>query len=357
MGIFSWIKGLFQKTIKASKSGKELVYLATKSSTKIGTDIEVKPGFVGIVVAKGVVCDVFPEGRHRLEPKELPLASRKINLTKPNKKGELPKKFNADIYFVNLNVFNDTFRSKHFVKASGDDFKNLKLNIYGKYSFKVINPVDLLDALLTQFGIVTDQIAKDEISEWVSTLCVRAVKKNKPNISDLFNRSSKCFDGVLNYVNSDLYDCGIRLEALEDMGADFPKKINKYLSQKYYLESVDKPENPVKFANEKNFESQSQEVYRDEAEQIEQDMTKNTYQIDDSGTVEVNNFEQSPIYQSPIYQNEISKTNNDDFITKNNSSQSPVQKSVAYKKCPNCGAVNSVDAKTCFLCKHQFDAK
>ena len=403
MGLISWIKGLFDKTIKSSKSGKELVFLATKSSTKIGTDIEIKPGYVGVVVAKGVVCDVFQEGRYRLEPKELPLASRKINFTKPNKKGELPKKFNADIYFVNLNLFEDKFRSKNFVKASGDGFKNLKLNLVGQYSFKVVNPVDFLEALLTQFGIIADQIAKEEVAEWVSTLCVRAVQKNKPTIKELFEKDNRCFAGVGEYVNSDLYDCGIRLEYLEIIGAEFPKKIHKYLSQTYYLNSDNKPENPVEFANQKSFESQSDRVYNQEAKEIEADMSKSTYQFDSAGGSQIDNIG-GEIYSTPIssfeelegidnnlnnsaekplqdyfnndnsnnqtestnqnqteYENQSEKSqteNQNEYYANNQNNQTnirPIKKTITYKKCPVCGAINADDAHTCFACKNSFD--
>lgn len=339
MGLISWIKGFFNKTIKASKSGKELVYLATKSSTKIGTDIEVRPGYAGIVVAKGKVCDVFAEGRHRLEPKELPLTSRKLNLTKPNKKGELPKKFNADIYFVNLNLFEDKFKSKYFVKASGDGIKSAKAKLVGKYSFKVVNPVDFLEALLLQFGIIADQIAKEEISEWVASLCIKAVQKNKPSVFDLYNHRQSCFDGVGDFINSELYDCGIRLEFLEITNAEFDKKMQKILSKKYVIDNDYKPENPVELASQKNFENQSAEIYSTEAQKIEQDMTKSSYKIDSEGNSQIDSFEQPKTSFDNLEQNQ----------------QQPIEKTITYKKCVHCGAINSGDAKTCFACGKNFE--
>ena len=358
MGFISWIKGWFDKTIKGSKSGKELVFLATKSSIKIGADIEVKPGYAGVVVAKGQVCDVFAEGRHRLEPKELPLASRKLKLTTQNKKGDLPTKFKADIYFVNLGKFENEFLSRYFVKANGDGYKNVKVRLCGRYVYSVINPIDFLDAMLTQFGKIADDLAKMEISDWIGLLCVKAVQKNKPTIAELLLDKSRPFDGVNEYINKELYDCGLRLEEIEVLNKEFPKKIKKQISLKYFLET-ENPNNTIKQASERQFEHNSEKVYSAESKSIEQDMSNINYTFNSDGNSQVD------VGMTPLTLNneinlvekqvEINKSDyafgNENFLNVDQ----PIEKTISYKKCPHCKALNSTEAKICFSCGKKID--
>ena len=338
MGFFSWFKNLFSKTIHGSKSGRELVYLATKSTIKIGQDIEVKPGYTGVVVAKGVVCDVFPEGRHRLEPKELPLASRKLKLTRQSRKGELPDRFKADIYFVNLGEFTGNFKSKDFVKSNGDGYKKLKSKLSGEYIFSVVNPIDFLEALLTQTGVIVDDIAQDEISEWVATLCVKCVQKNRPTVEDIFKLNRNCFVGLKEKINSELYDCGIRIEDVVITKSLFERKVQKDLIIKYSIRDEERIENPVQLLNERQFERNSNEIFFEEANRIENEMSNGTYAINDKGVNQIDNSQ-------PYLNNQNWNNDRQDI---------PIQKTVSYKKCPFCDAINSVSSESCFSCGKRF---
>ena len=433
MGFFSWFKNLFNKTIHGSKSGKEIVFLGTKSTIKIGQDIEVKPNFVGVVVAKGLVCDVFPEGRHRLEPKELPLASRKLKLTRQNKKGELPTKFKADIYFVNLAEYTSTFKSKNFVKTKDSEFNKLKIKLSGKYDFKVINPIDFLEALLTQFGVIDDAIAEDEIEEWVSSLCVKAVQKNKPTAKELYQLNPNCFEGVKDYINGELYDCGIKIGMIEVTQAEFPKKLQKTLAERFGNNAEQKVKNQPNLFTKEQYEQNSQNVYQNydvygnEARKIENQMqndnynsrydVENSYNGYNQPNFDVNNYSQNQSYDNNMqntnqsyndnydnyngqqnydnnynqnYNGDYNNANynddyygnqnyNDNYNTQNqsyhndlpggydgsaeqnqifnkqgNENAIPIQKSISYKRCPNCNAINSVGADVCFSCGKKF---
>ena len=78
--------------------------------------------------------------------------------------------------------------------------------------------------------------------------------------------------------------------------------------------------NPVKEAENVDFENQSNQVYLEEAEQIEEDI--NTKEV----TIQSKQIEQVE----------------------------PVEITIEYKKCSNCGALNSKDSETCFACGHKF---
>ena len=107
MGLFSWIKSIFKRGISVGEVNEKQLVALVKNNAKIkfGEKIDVKPNFLAVLVYKNKIMDIFEEGRYRLDVPTMPLLSRYQKLTKPNKKGDLPKKFRADIYCVNKRVF------------------------------------------------------------------------------------------------------------------------------------------------------------------------------------------------------------------------------------------------------------
>ena len=201
---------------------------SNNSQTKIGKDLVVKPDYVAVVCAKGKVADVFKEGDYRLDTNNMPLLSRMLHLTKPNKKGELPKSFWADFYFVYLKeITGQSFSSYNYIIAKSKEYKKVRVRIEGEFDFIITNPVDFLESMFMQYGAINDKIAKSEIADFVAELCVKKIQKNKPEVESLHDRDSECFEGLIDYVNDELYDCGIKLTKIEITNTIFPKKIFK----------------------------------------------------------------------------------------------------------------------------------
>lgn len=371
MGFSSWFKSLFSKTIKDKSSDGDLISLAVKnSSVKIGREIEVKPKHSAVVAVRGKVCDVFAEGRYRLEPKTMPLTARVCKLSKPNKKGELPQKFNADIYFVNLNVLPATFVASSFVTAKDQLIGKAKAQLCGQFEFSISNPVDFLEALQTQFGIISNSVALEEVESWVADLATRAVQKNKPTLKSLFEKNQVCFAGVQDYVNQELFDCGVKVQNLKVLEVNFPRKVTKILQAQTQQSVPEESQNNVQKAQEEQFKRESSNVYADEANKIQSQMSQKTYTIDSSGksqidayAIPVQNEQQASAQTYNIDGATMSQKENRPEIathqaeeTTNHSnieaqSDVPIQKTIRYKKCSNCGALNSADSEICFSCK------
>ena len=353
MGIFAWVKKLFKKTISLSEVNKShLVALVSSGNIKFGTKLEVGANFVAVLVYKNKIADTFVEGTHKLDIPQMPLLTRFQKLTKPNKKGELPKNFKADIYFVNLGLFeNQHFGDFEKVLIKDKDFKKMLVGLEGNFSYYITSPVDFMEAMFTQYGVLRNQIAKDELSFWVSTLVAKKVQKNAPSVYKLYERDSSCFDGLCEYINKNLDDCGVKLEKVEITEVKFPKKIYKKITLSYTdtfeLKDIEYNVNTLP-KNESQIENNSEII----------DDVKNQKLTHVESGIALN--EKAEIQNDVEFQNE-QKTHNmqlNDILEKNSevteTFDEPIHKTIEYKQCSVCGAYSAKDSEICFNCKSSF---
>lgn len=358
MKFFEKIKNLFKRDINGNGIGEnDLVYIAKNNAKiKFGQKLDVANNCVAMLVAKNKVADVFTEGSYRLDTNNMPLLSRILKLTKPNKKGELPNSFKVDIYYINLKQFERLpFTSLDYVVAKGKNYKNVKVGLSGNFDFCVFNAVDFMEAMFTQYGLVTDKMAKYEISQLVGTLAVRKVQKNKPNIEDLYGRASNCFEGLADYVSKELFDCGIRVSRIEVTETKFPKKIYKNVSLDY--DEVKQSANPdfqseipmqVETSQNEQIEKETPVLLNEGEKQIAPET--DNINVENSNVAEINNFNETSSNQTGQKVDEANDVQSND----SQNASDVVQKTISYVRCEKCGAYNSINAEICFNCKSKL---
>ncbi len=389
MGLVSWFNGLFKKGIQLSGISDDTLVAIQQSGKKVkfGTSLDVPQNFVCILVYKNKVADVFTEGRYRLDTNNMPLLTRMEKLTKTDKKGNLPKNFKADIYYVNLKQFKKlNFASFDYVYIKDKNYKGVNVKLVGNFGFAIKSPVDFMEAMFTSFGIVRDKIAKDEIAGWVGEIAVKYVQKKKPTVEKMYIRDTSCFEGLVDALNKELYDCGLTISACEITDVIFPKNVYKKISlsydelhekqQKQYVPEVNIGNNPVKNALEHDFENQSNNIYGLEAQKIEDEanikqvvLEAPNNNLQDKNAEVVNNIEIAENVSNNFesaesdVQYSINNQNNEQV---ENIPSTPAQfgttvtltedeqKRVEYKRCLQCGSYNSVSADSCFACGHKF---
>ena len=414
MKLAEWFKNLFNKKIKVADvdDGKLVVLAKNGAKIKIGASIEVKPNFVALLCAGNKVADIFTEGNYRLDTNNMPLLTRMLKLTRQDRRGNLPNKCRADIYYVNLKIFDDyKFLSDTLVKIKNKNYKSLGVGLEGEFSFKIKSPVDFMEAMFTQFGVVRNAVACDELCSWVADLAVKGVQKNKPTIEELYTRDSKCFEGLVDFLNKDLSDCGVEICKFEITNVNFPKKIYKNISlaydelkqkpQQMYAGEIHPTKNPVEIAQQSNFKNQSAEVYLDTATKIKNQMdvktittnsdgSANVKQIDgldatnyaqnnDTKNIDVSegaNQQNQNYYNSTNVNNQSAQNyyNNTSALDGSNSQNQSldrqanmvgnfvgsrnnevIQKTIQYKRCPNCGSFCAKDSVVCFQCGQKLN--
>ena len=373
MGIFSWFKNLFKKSISANNiSDNQLVALARDNAKiKFGTPLDVKQNFLSVLVYKNKIMDIFEEGKYRLDVPVMPLLSRYQKLTKPNKKGDLPNHFKTDIYFINKKIFQNLSFNNCLIHIKNKAYKGFNVKAEGQYSFQITSPIDFLEALFTQYGVVNNGIAKTELNNWIKSLVAKKIEKNKPSVDDLYSLNAICFDGLLDYINKDISDCGVKLLEINVSKVNFPKRVYKKISisqQKLSPEKVEQytgeyeiSPNPVKQAQEADFANQMNDVYKSQADKIEQDMQSRLYVTNSDG---VDSADIKTSIEIPVQNGEISNNKVMDDVSfvdgEINVKQDDIEEAMAvrkvfeYKKCAHCGALNSKDSSICFSCKNRI---
>ena len=394
MGLF----GLFRKKISIKDiNSNNLVVLSKTGALKFGANLEVMPGFECVLVHHNKVADVFKEGRYRLDTNNMPLLTRFEKLTKQDKKGNLPKKFRADIYYVNLKVFeNLKFESIDGVWCKNKVYKdvnfgNLLASVFGEFSFKVTNAIDFMEGLFCKYGLVKDNLAKSEVCDWVAECVAKIIQRKKPSFEMLYSKDERCFEGLVDLLNKELFDVGVKITDAKVSSIEFSKKLLKKLTlsqdkmqepkQEQYTGEFHDLENPVKDAMSKDFENQSNKVYESEASGIDEDMNAKVLVSNSDGASEVktgefvqteykSEFEEliEGMSNSNVMNNvdvSLNENKGEEDLTpaevgfegenlNQNDFDEPIQKSIEYKVCPICKSYNSKDSSICFKCGHKF---
>lgn len=398
MGFFQKIKKFFTKPVEVEDSKKDRVVMHSKHSGKINLhkSLVVPEGYICVLVAKEKVCDKFVAGEYKLSIDNIPVLCRTLKLNVPNKKGKYKNSFFADIYFVNLGSFTTKFESASGVYIKKDKkFLGLTAFLKGSFSYKVSDPQLFVDALLKVYGVIKGNLAQRQLELWTGDLVDKKVKKNKPSIEELYERDTKCFDGLLEYLNKNSRDIGIEYTQVEVLETILPKKVYKktkleYSEQQfggveYNDKQIEKNAEPVSTTNKQLEPSQpyfingkyTGEYVDDTAEP--QDDTEDTNGVDYFD--EKKPSQPSDDFGYPVddtHQNAMSgsqeQTKNtfnfaedidnslegsfsfdqDDETSKPQESLEDLQKKIAYKKCSHCGAINPKNAVTCFECHSEF---
>lgn len=394
MGFFKKLKRFFTRPVEVENNKKDRVIMHSKYSGKINLNktLVVPEGYVCLLVAKEKVCDRFVAGEYKLSIDNIPVLCRTLKLNVPNKKGKYKNSFFADIYFVNLSSFTSNFESEQGVYIKRDKkFLGLTAFLKGNFSYKVSDPHLFVDALLKVYGIIKGNLAQRQVEVWTGELVDKKVKKNKPSVEELYERDSRCFDEVVDYLNKNTRDIGIEYTQVEVTETILPKNVykktkveyteNKTSDETYNTNQIEEKSAPVKedkkleqaqpyfvngeytgnYSDDSNIEPKDNIDtngidYFDEKPSAE---SKFGYQESDFVQDTGNNHktEQSSISFDSDIDNSLEGSynlNQTDDIPQPQENLEEMQKKIAYKKCANCGAINPKSAVTCFECHNEF---
>ena len=117
MGLFTGIKKVFGKTIGiGAKQEGQLVYMypLKRGRLKMTTEIEVKPGFVAVILHYDTVCDILTEGKYKCASGQMPKLNKYVKPKLTFRGYIAPKTVVAD----------DTPKVvvEQFLKAANEDF-------------------------------------------------------------------------------------------------------------------------------------------------------------------------------------------------------------------------------------------
>lgn len=235
MGLIKAIKKIFSRCIQCSQDLQdELIYLYPSRTrvVKLGYNIIVKSNCCVVFVVKGKVTDVLNEGKHKLDWSILQGTYRRLKVDKHNN----CKSFKADLYFVNLRMFNEfVFESNQPFKIKTEIFGKVSANIIGVCGVKITQPNLLLQTLLMDRAYIKSKTAKKFISYYIGNEVCAKIEKSKINFNEMIGSPEPVNQLLKEQMTDALLSVGLRVENIKInciccLNKKQQNKINEYLS-------------------------------------------------------------------------------------------------------------------------------
>ncbi len=215
MGLISSLKKLFNKNIQCGEEVKDhFIYLYPSSSriVQVGANIVVGEDFFAAFVCKDRVSDVLPPGKHKITGATLPKTFSKLKLDRANRRGRLPKKFKADIYYISSNTLEQqNFYSgqKFYLKSS--KFGKVKGYVEGICDIKVIDAEKLLKVLLADRYYIKNKYGIKKVMKLVGDEVCKILEHSKLSFTQIILNPTKLKEYLNPAINEKLQSLGVEV--------------------------------------------------------------------------------------------------------------------------------------------------
>lgn len=231
MGLLANLRKMFNKNIEC---GEEItghfVYLYPSNSriVHVNSHIIVKDDYFAVFVCNDKVCDVLPPGKHKLTAVTLPKSFNRLKLDKANRKGNFPKKFKADVYFVCKSVMEQQqFCSfDKFIKKS-NDFGKVKGYSEGLLDIQVNDPEKLFKVLLIDRYYVPNKVGLKIIMGYIGNEINRMIESTEVGFTEMILQPSVLKQVLNPAINARIENMGVRVYNVEVTSFKLNRKLQK----------------------------------------------------------------------------------------------------------------------------------
>ncbi|MGD9901118.1 MAG: SPFH domain-containing protein [Spirochaetales bacterium] len=355
MGFFAKLKKLFSNALECpDKFAEEFLYIVPlkKGRINLGSTLLVRKDFVALIIVKERVADVFSEGKHKLTLATMPKTAQIARLNKTSKKDKKIKdKFKAEICFVNLSSFENTFSGIEPFVIKDNELGRIKVRANGKYNYAVENAKTFLNVCLLEWAYIKPDTIKKQISFWVSSEAIKNLKVLNLPILEFAKNNKYISEQISPNITKKFASYGLEINNVYLTETFVPSKISDVLEAREQKDSKSLLENDVKlgtaYIKEHREQEQQEESFVDvevENEKAQEFENENEFSFEPSSAKY--NIPQKSEYE-PL---ESAKTvTHVETLNTNLNSEA--------KRCANCGAILKKDATICYNCSAKQHAK
>lgn len=241
MGILAKLKNIFAKNIDCSKDLDDVFFhLMPWVKVTVDSNLIVRDGFVALFVCKNKVTDILPSGKYKLSNNTIPYTFKRLKLYKIDKNGNMPNKFNCDIYFVSTGLIqNFEFVSNNPYIKKSNRFGKVVAYSEGICDFRISDPKKLIEYILLERAYIKDKVAINDISNIIGNGVNEIMEKCGESFGSLV-ANVKTTNIILNSnIDKVLEFCGLKCSnfdlKLMRVNSRLQKKLDEYLQmQKEY---------------------------------------------------------------------------------------------------------------------------
>lgn len=330
MGLIANLKKMFNKNIEC---GDELnghfIYLYPSGNriVHVNSHIIVGDNYYAVFVCNDKVCDILPSGKHKISGAVLPKTFGKLKLDKPNKAGNYPKKFKADVYYVFKSIMEQQqFCSDNQFFKKSSHFGKVKGYSEGLCDVQVLDPEKLMKVLLIDRFYIRNKQGIELTLGLVGNEVNKMIEQAKFGFTEIILKPDILNEYLNPAINEKVDALGIRIYNLEltsfKLSRSLQKRVALFLSErkqvndefeqagiKYLPEQVV----PNKVVVSEMKESNNNETLQGQAPMQSQTPQNNNYssanqsapQIIRRGGLSVQQPESKPEFNTPLNSSEI----------------------------------------------------
>lgn len=219
---------------KLNIENKELVIKQKlgRKGIKFGAKLFVPRNFVFATTKNGKILDLVSQGEYEITPKLLKETVLKLKLYKPNKKNKTAKYAPVEVYFVNLNDFDQVaWQTNNKVDLEDKKYGAYKISAKGRYNFNIVNAEKFLKFLYSDVIEITSENSANLLLNSVNNFITKLLYDKNYSAEKLYFKDKEITSDLLVSLSEHLHNIGINLEGITLESVEFPNKTLKMLEQ------------------------------------------------------------------------------------------------------------------------------
>jgi membrane protease subunit (stomatin/prohibitin family) len=218
-------------------SGAELAHrLPERGSGEIkwGAQVIVRESQAAVFYSGGVACDALGPGRHTLTTKNIPILTKVLSLPWGFK-----SPFRAEVYYVNLKVFNGLrWGTRDPVAFRDSELGLVRLRAHGILNVQIVQPVLFVNTLVGTQAVYPLPALEEYLGDVVVSRLNDLLGENLDTLVNLPSRYEELADGLSRRLAADLAAYGLALRGLFINAITPPAEVQQAIDDRSRLGAV-----------------------------------------------------------------------------------------------------------------------